>query len=84
MTYQYITTDATGERIVEDFSPEQFDADRRALREFEALEAEVASHKKLGVEHEVVIRRVRSAIPLLPPGRAAHWQRELKRIGIDP
>jgi hypothetical protein len=84
MIYQYIYTDESGHRVVEDFTDEQFNADKRALREFEALEAELGREKKLSKVHETVIQRVRDAIPLLPPARAAHWRRELQRIGIEP
>ena len=82
MTHKFIYNDKYGQRAVEDLTAEQYDADYRAVREFEALEAEIARGSRCpnstAPKSTAFVRDLRTAIAArraLAQRAAAAWYR---------
>jgi hypothetical protein len=76
------TDEKTGSRTEVQLTPEQDDTDARVVREFQALEGDVAKGTKIeGGDARVSI--VAECVKKLPELRAAHWRKEVKRIGVS-
>ena len=76
--------DENGERVEVLLDDDQQGADARAAQEAEALTLTLSARPWTDVNQDSRVALIRQHASTLPAPRAAHWERELQRLGAAP